>query len=477
MDFLQQNLLLPLEENGTLRIAVCHDTPAPALEDARLYLKRDFDVLLLPRDEIEQGLRNLMAEDMSAASEDEDMEHLVLTEDETQDLFTLSRDAPIIRLVNTLFLRAVNNRASDIHIEPYEKECVVRFRVDGVLHEILNLTRSQYSSAVARVKVMSKLNLAEHRLPQDGRMRIKAGERVLDVRVSVLPTLFGERVVLRLLDRECRLLTLKSLGLLPDDYEMVKDLVSHPYGSILSTGPTGSGKSTTLYAILLEVKSPNRNIITIEDPVEYQVPGIGQIPVNPKIGITFATGLRSILRQDPDVIMVGEIRDPETADIATHAALTGHLVLSTLHTNDAPTAVARMVDMEVESYLLSSSLLGIIAQRLVRRLCPYCKEQYDITEREMKQLNMSEDLARQGTFFRPTGCDKCLGTGYHGRMGLFEILKVDEEMRGQIIRSPESNQIRKLAVQHGMRTLLMDGAIKVAHGLTSVEEVLNATRL
>ncbi|MCL5037188.1 MAG: Flp pilus assembly complex ATPase component TadA [Chloroflexi bacterium] len=477
LDFLQRNLLLPIEENGTLRLAVCPDTPAPALEDARLFLKCDFEVMMVPRDEIEHGLRNLMAEDMSAASEEEGMEQLVLSEDETQDLFTLSKDAPIIRLVNSVFLRAVNNRASDIHIEPYEKESLIRFRVDGVLHEVLSMARSQYSSVVARIKVMSKLNLAEHRLPQDGRMRVKAGDRILDVRVSVLPTLFGERVVLRLLDREQQMLTLKGLGLLEDDYEIVRDLISHPYGSILSTGPTGSGKSTTLYAVLLEVMSPNRNIITIEDPVEYQVPGIGQIPVNPKIGITFANGLRSILRQDPDVIMVGEIRDPETADIATHAALTGHLVLSTLHTNDAPTAIARMVDMEVEAYLLSSSLLGIIAQRLVRKLCPHCKEQYNITDGEIRQLDLPPELVREGTFFRPGGCDKCLGTGFHGRMGIFELLTIDEDMRGQIIRSPESNQIRKLAIQNGMRTLLADGAVKVARGYTSVEEVLRATRL
>lgn len=471
-EFLQKNLILPLENNGTFKLGICRETPREALEDLRLVLGKDLEVTRMDKEELEEGLRNLLVAEISAQSGD-DSELDLSEETLTQDLFTLAKDAPIVRLVNSLFLKALNSRASDIHIEPYENECQVRIRIDGVLHLILTLPKNQYSSVSARIKVMSRLNLAEHRLPQDGRIRIKAGSRVLDVRVSVIPTLFGERIVMRLLDQTMELLTLTSLGLLPEDFGKVKDLITHPYGSILVTGPTGSGKSTTLYAVLQEVMSPERNIITIEDPVEYQIKGIGQMQVNPKIKLTFAQGLRSILRQDPDVIMVGEIRDPETADIATHAALTGHLLLSTLHTNDAAGAVARMVDMGVEAYLLSSSLLGIVAQRLVRRLCPDCKVPYAPGISEAKDLGgkIPEKI------YRPKGCENCLGTGFRGRGALFEILTLDEDIKSQMVRSPEANLIRKLAREKGMKTLLEDGMEKVKLGLTSIEEVLTATRV
>jgi len=472
IEFIQKHLILPIPNQGRLKIGICPDTPWEALEDVRFFLENDVEPVILTRQEIQEGIRVLLSEEVGETSEKE--EDLVTLDEDTQDLLSLNRGAPIIRLVNSLFLRAINSHASDIHIEPYENSSLVRLRIDGVLHEVLTIPPSQFSAVVSRIKVMSKLNLAEHRLPQDGRIRVKAGEKIIDVRVSIVPTLFGERVVMRLLDRTVQLLTLESLGISEEDYSLVKNLINHSYGSILVTGPTGSGKSTTLYAILQEVRSPHRNIITIEDPVEFQIQGIGQIQVNPKVGMKFADGLRSILRQDPDVIMVGEIRDPETAEISTHASLTGHLVLSTLHTNDAPTAVSRLVDMGVESYLVSSSVIGIIAQRLVRKLCPNCKVAYEPSPDEIMQLGLKKEDIRV-KIYKPVGCESCMKTGYNGRSGLFEIMTIDEDLRSLISKSPEASVIRDFAVKKGMKTLLEDGARKVLSGLTSIEEILRVT--
>ncbi|MGV8122014.1 MAG: GspE/PulE family protein [Candidatus Xenobiia bacterium LiM19] len=486
LDFLQRNLLLPLEANGELRIGICPDSNTEAIEDMRLLLGIDIEPVFVDREQIDSGLRDLLVADIGFGDRDEEAEMQLFEEDTTQDLLTHSKDAPIIKLVNSLFLKAVQLRGTDIHIEPYENDALVRIRVDGVLQEIMTVTKHQQSGVVARVKVMSKLNLAEHRLPQDGRMRVKAGERGLDVRVSLLPTQFGERVVLRLLDKGMQILTMEQLGLLREDFGKIRELIDRPHGSILLTGPTGSGKSTTLYAMLMEIKSPERNIITIEDPVEYQIAGIGQIPINPKIGITFASGLRSILRQDPDVIMVGEIRDPETAEISTHASLTGHLVLSTLHTNDAPSAVSRLVDMGVESYLISSSLIGVIAQRLVRRLCPSCREKYTPRPEELRSLGISATQTNGHTIYRPRearepggkkGCSQCNYSGYLGRVAIFEIMKIDEELQSAITRSAEANPIRKIALKNGMKNLHEDGLLKIFRGDTSVEEVLRSTRI
>ncbi|MDQ7823942.1 MAG: GspE/PulE family protein [Candidatus Eremiobacteraeota bacterium] len=475
IDFLQRNLFLPLEENGDLKLGVCSESNLEAIEDLRLILQIDLEPLYMKRDQIDMGLRDLLVQDIGSGSDDDD-DSLEILEEETQDLLSHSRDAPIIKLVNSLFLQSLQRRGTDIHIEPYEADARVRIRTDGELHETMTISKNQYTGVCARVKVMARLNLAEHRLPQDGRMRVKAGDNALDVRVSILPTQFGERIVLRILDRGIQIITLENLGLLKEDYVKLRSLISHPYGSILITGPTGSGKSTTLYAMIQEIKSPRRNIITIEDPVEYQIEGIGQIPVNAKIGITFASGLRSILRQDPDVIMVGEIRDPETADIVTHASLTGHLVLSTLHTNDAPTAVSRLVDMGVESYLISSSVIGIIAQRLVRRLCPSCKEPYTPRESELRGMNIkSPPSTLQFYRQRDKGCQDCLGTGFHGRVAIFEIMVIDEDLKSAIIRSPEANVIRKIARDNGMENLMDDGVKKVIKGVTTMEEVLRAT--
>jgi general secretion pathway protein E len=486
LDFLQKNLLLPLEANGEFRLGICPDSNTEAIEDMRLILGVDIEPVHINREQIDSGLRDLLVADIGFGEREEEEEMQLFEEDTTQDLLSHSKDAPIIKLVNSLFLKAVQLRGTDIHIEPYENDALVRIRVDGVLQEIMTVSKHQQSGVVARIKVMSRLNLAEHRLPQDGRMRVKAGERGLDVRVSILPTQFGERVVLRLLDKGMQILTMEQLGLLREDFGKIRDLIDRPHGSILLTGPTGSGKSTTLYAMLMEIKSPERNIITIEDPVEYQIAGIGQIPINPKIGITFASGLRSILRQDPDVIMVGEIRDPETAEIATHASLTGHLVLSTLHTNDAPSAVSRLVDMGVESYLISSSLIGVIAQRLVRRLCPVCREKYTPRGEELRSLGISETQTNGHTIYRARGasepggrkgCPQCNFSGYLGRVAIFEIMKIDEELQSTITRSAESNPIRKIAIKNGMKNLHQDGLMKIFRGDTTIEEVLRSTRI
>jgi general secretion pathway protein E len=473
LDFLQKHQMLPLIPDGeNLRIGIKGPEDMEALEDIRLLLQRHVEPVFLSVEEIEEGLRSLMGERISESDEDDS---LILAEDESQDLLSVSRDAPIISLVNSLFLKAVNTRASDIHIEPYEKEAVVRMRVDGILHEVLTVSKPRFTSITARIKVMGKLNLAENRLPQDGRIRLKAGDKTVDVRVSTVPTLFGERIVLRLLEMTAKMLTLEEVGLYGEQFERVMKLIENPYGIILSTGPTGSGKSTTLYAVLQKVHTPERNVITIEDPVEYQVNGIGQIQVNSKIGLTFASGLRSILRQDPDVVMVGEIRDSETAEIAIHASLTGHLVLSTLHTNDAPTGVTRLMDMGIQGYLISSSLLGVVAQRLVRKLCSDCKQTYTPPVSELRQLGLTLEQYRDTKFYSPRGCSKCLNTGYKGRHGIFEVLTVDEDLRSLITRSGEMSAIRQLAKQKGMITLQQDGIDKVIRGITSVDEVLRAT--
>ena len=474
LDFFQRNHLLPITDSGILAIAICNDSNREALEDVRMLLASDFDIINVDKEQIESGLRELLLTDTSSGLIDKD-ESIELTADETLDLLSAGKDAPIIKLVNTLFIQAIQRRGTDIHIEPYEKEAKVRIRTDGELHEVMTFPKREFSGVCARIKVMSKLNLAESRLPQDGRMRVKSGTRIIDVRVSILPTQFGERIVMRILDRSSKLITLKELGLLGTDYKRMDELIQNPYGSILVTGPTGSGKSTTLYAVVEKIKSPRRNILTIEDPVEYQIDGIGQMPVNTKIGVTFANGLRSILRQDPDIIMVGEIRDPETAEIVTHASLTGHLVLSTLHTNDAPTAVSRLVDMGIEKYLISSSLLGVIAQRLVRTLCSFCKRPANPTEAQLRSVGW--DKAPQGSkFMEPVGCPQCLNTGFTGRIAIFELMILDEEMKSVIVRSAEANVIRDLAKRKGMRTLLEDGREKAAMGYTTLEEITRATR-
>jgi general secretion pathway protein E len=416
----------------------------------------------------EEVMDNITGEDLSA----------VATEfAKPKDILELTEEAPIIRLLNAILQQAVKERASDIHIEPYEKELDVRMRVDGILHRVLAPPKIIQDALISRVKIMANLDIAEKRLPQDGRIRLLIGGSDVDIRVSIVPTTYGERAVLRLLDRRQGLIGLWEVGLSGQDETRIEDLLRRTNGIVLVTGPTGSGKTTTLYAALNRVHTEEKNIITVEDPVEYQLKGIGQIQVNPKIGLTFASGLRSILRQDPDVIMVGEIRDVDTAEIAIQASLTGHLVLSTLHTTDAPSAIVRLIDMGIEPFLVSSSLIGVLAQRLVRTICPYCREEYRPSETE-KSYFVGFSTASAGTFplYRGKGCDKCNGAGYFGRTGIFEFLPVSDEIRQMISDRTDSQSIKNAAISKGMKTLRTDGFEKAAKGITTVEEVLRVTQ-
>ncbi|WP_333784197.1 GspE/PulE family protein [Thermocrinis sp.] len=468
MDILKTYKLIPIEETeSSIKLLAPKGYNSFLLEEIRFISGKEVDVVFVENEEFTAELQKRLAQEEviieSAEGEGEGPKDILLEEDKS----------PAVSFVNSTLIKAVTLSASDIHIEPYQDGSYVRFRLDGVLHDYMSIPLSLHDAVVSRIKVLANLNVAERRVPQDGKIRVKIGGRELDIRVSVVPTVFGERVVLRLLDRSSTMLTLEDLGLFAEDLEKVKRLAKKPYGIVLATGPTGSGKSTTLYAMLLQIKSPERNIITIEDPPEYQVKGISQIQVNPKVGLTFASGLRAILRQDPDVIMVGEIRDSETAEIAVHAALTGHLVLSTLHTNDAPSAIARLADLGIEPFLIASSLEGVIAQRLVRKICPNCKVSYRPSEEELRELGLSGEY----TFYKGVGCDECMGAGYRGRTGLFEVLELDQELKQFILRTQDANAIRRLAKERGFKDMLEDGVRKVLMGITTSEELIRAIKV
>jgi general secretion pathway protein E len=396
--------------------------------------------------------------------------------EETADLLDDTSDAPVIKLVNHIISQSIKARASDIHFEPYQNSFTVRYRVDGILYDLLTPPKWIQPALISRVKVMSKMNIAEKRLPQDGRFDVRVGDQDIDVRVSTIPTSFGERLVLRLLNKSGSLLELQDLGLSAGRFELLRKLAASPNGIILVTGPTGSGKTTTLYAILQSINKPGINIITIEDPVEYQMKGISQIQVNPKIDLTFARGLRSIVRQDPDVILIGEIRDKETADIAVQSALTGHLVFSTLHTNDSPSAITRLVDIGVEPFLISSSVLAVFAQRLVRVLCRECKQPTSPQTVYLQSIGVRPEQFADASIYKAIGCEKCFQTGYRGRIGIFEIMLMSEELRGLILQTFDSNRIKAVAVREKMMTLRQDGIQKVLEGTTTLEEVLRVTQ-
>jgi type IV pilus assembly protein PilB len=399
-----------------------------------------------------------------------------------KELKGIVEEPVVIKLVNLIIMKAVKEGSSDIHIEPEEETLKIRLRVDGMMHEIESPPKHLQSALISRIKIMANLDIAERRIPQDGRFTIKMEGKQVDVRVSLIPTIYGENVVMRLLDASSALLTMEQLGFSKQMLEKYAKLVVRPHGIILVTGPTGSGKTTTLYASLDKINTPEKNIITIEDPVEYKLPGIRQIQVDAKVELTFANGLRSILRQDPDIIMVGEIRDLETAEIAIQAALTGHLVFSTLHTNDAPGAVTRMVDMGVEPFLVSSSVIGILAQRLVRKICEACKEEYKPADGELKDIGLLNDPRstihdpQTILFYRGKGCPKCMNTGYKGRISIYELMLPDDKIRNAIVGKVQADEIRKLARSAGMTTLMDDGIEKVKAGITTVEEVLRVTR-
>jgi general secretion pathway protein E len=471
---------LPLGENGeVLRVAVADPRATQIVDDLRALYGRRVHPVVVPAAAILEAI-NLAydsargtAEAVMGDIEAGELDAVAHELEEPHDLLDADDEAPIIRLVNSLLFQAVKDRASDIHIEPFEREVSVRFRIDGLLYDILKPPRRYHPTIVARIKIMAGLDIAEKRLPQDGRLRFRAAGRDIDVRVSIVPTQFGERAVLRLLDRTGALLTLEQLGLGGPNLVQIEKLIQRSHGILLVTGPTGSGKTTTLYAALARLNSSLRNIITIEDPIEYQLHGVGQIQVNPKIDLTFANGLRSILRQDPDIIMVGEIRDGETAEIAIQAALTGHLVFSTLHTNDSFGALSRLIDMGIEPFLVSSSLVGVMAQRLVRRVCPSCRVQSLADDADASEIGL-----RPGTriFVPGPGCEACKETGYRGRTGIHELLVLDDAIRALVMQRSDAAAVRRHATGHGMPTLREDGAAKVAAGETTVEEVLRVTQ-
>lgn len=485
INFAKQFKVVPVGrlDDGAVRVAVNDPLVLGVLDDLSVLLKAPLVLELAEGRQVIDAINHAYdrgtAHAAAAMEEmaDEDLDSFAQDIEEAVDLLDAEDEAPIIRLVNSLVSQAVKEHASDIHIEPSERDIVVRFRIDGVLYEKIRPPKKLHAAISSRVKVQAGLNIAEKRLPQDGRIRIKIAGRDIDIRVATAPTSYGERITMRLLDRSSILLDLDDLGFSPDNYKIMDGLIRRPHGVILVTGPTGSGKTTTLYACLSKINRPDLNILTIEDPVEYQLAGISQTQVNPKINLSFASGLRSFLRHDPDVIMVGEIRDLETAEIAIQAALTGHLVLSTIHTNDAPGAITRLVDMGVEPFLVASSVIGILAQRLVRRLCPHCKVRYQATEEEVRELGLSpEMIGPNPTFWRGEGCAQCLGTGYQGRNGIYELMEPDDEIRQLILQNVDSNTIKRKAMSLGMRTLREDGARKVLAGLSSSSEVLRVTQ-
>ncbi len=481
--FAKRYELLPLREvDGAVQVATSQPLATAPLDDVRLLLTKPIAPVIVPSRAIVSCINQAYERAGDSAEqviEDLDGESLdslaTALEDEPRDLLEAADEAPIIKLVNSLLFEAATRRASDIHIEPFERDLLIRYRIDGVLYNVLTPPKRLQASIISRIKIMGGLNIAEKRLPQDGRISIKIAGRDVDIRVSAIPTAHGERLVLRLLDKGNLLLQLSQIGLDEERLKTLQHLVRLSHGIVLVTGPTGSGKTTTLYAGLNTINAPDKNIITIEDPIEYQLHGVGQMQVNPKINLTFAAGLRSILRQDPDVIMVGEIRDGETAEIAIHASLTGHLVFSTLHTNDAAGAMTRLLDMGIEPFLAASSIVAIVAQRLVRVLCPSCRQPYQPASEELAKLGVRATQGAVVTAFRTGGCGECLSTGYRGRTGIYEILVLDDELRALVLAKSDANAIKARAIQHGMRTLREDGAQKVLSGITTTEEVLRVT--
>jgi len=484
MQFARRNAVLPLHRNGhELVVATADPRALGPLDDLRVLYGQPVRPLVVPGDVLTDAINRSYDLASGSAAElmgdlDEERLDLIATElEEPRDLLEAGDEAPIIRLVNSLLFQAVKDRASDIHIEPFERTLAVRFRIDGILYDVISPPKRFQPIIISRVKIMAGLDIAEKRLPQDGRLRAKVAGKDIDVRVSVVPTAYGERVVLRLLDRSSTLLGLEELGLTGRNLALVERLVRQSHGIVLVTGPTGSGKTTTLYAALSTINSTERNIITIEDPIEYQLAGVGQIQVNPKIDLTFANGLRSILRQDPDVIMVGEIRDGETAEIAIQAALTGHLVFSTLHTNDSASAVTRLVEMGTEPFLVSSSVIAVMAQRLVRRVCEGCRRSAHPTAEALAEIGLTaEAVAGRTIWATGAGCPACKQTGYRGRTGIHELLVVDDDVRALIMKNTDAAAIRRAATAAGMTTLRGDGAAKVLAGATTIEEVLRVTQ-
>jgi type II secretion system protein E len=502
LEFLKNQCAIPvILEDGQVAIALADALNVEAYDAILSILARNPETVkdvwepgqscsrvICPSSEIEKAISRCYYQNTSPGIDNENLFVQGLTDEDNElgetgiqthaeDLLNIANKAPIVKLVNKIFFQAVHSRASDIHIEPYEDDARVRFRIDGVLHDIFTLPKQQIPALLSRLKIMANLNIAERRLPQDGQSRIKIGSDLMDIRVSVIPTLGGERVMLRLLDKSRGQLGLDQIGFSPEMLNRFRNLISFPHGIILLTGPTGSGKTTTLYAALNELNCEERNILTVEDPIEYQLPGIGQMQVKPKINLTFANCFRHILRQDPDVIMIGEIRDLETAEIAIQASLTGHLVLSTLHTNDSASAVTRLIDMGIEPYLISSSVIAVMAQRLIRIVCPHCKSPFGPQEQMISLWTEKEKASLiRGRFYKGLGCENCIQTGYLGRTAIFEMLVIDDDIKQLTTKRAGSHVIKEVAVKRGMKTLREDGLRKARNGETTLEEVFRVTQ-
>jgi len=480
-DFLRENVIFPLQlKDDTLIVAVFDPFDLHTIEDLKVSLGKNIRVVLSSEQDILESIGTHYGKGEGSAMDrmvgdinDEDLHGLDSADENTEHIRDMASEAPVIKLVNHIISEAIESRASDIHIEPFADELLLRYRIDGILHEFDPPPKRLSSAITTRIKIMAKMDISERRLPQDGRIKLQILGKDIDMRVSTLPTLHGESVVMRILDRGSLVLDLSQMGFPKIVHEQLESLILKPYGKLLVTGPTGSGKTTTLYAALSKINTPNKKIITVEDPVEYQMRGINQIHVKSQIGLNFASGLRSIVRQDPDVIMVGEIRDPETAEISIQAALTGHLVFSTVHTNDAAGAITRLLDMGIENFLISSALLGVLAQRLVRVICPECKEEAHLTptlRKEMTQLGREDIKVYHGK-----GCNACSQTGFRGRCGIYELLVIDDEIRELILKKSTAQTICDQARKTGMTTLREDGWDKVTKGITTVEEILRVT--
>lgn len=443
-----------------------------ALDDVRMSSGKEVEPLLGSKEDIKKAIGKYYSTQLvkKAADELSREQEASGDNDDDQEEDAEVKSAPAVKLVESIIINAIKSKASDIHIEPFEKYVKIRYRIDGELQEVLRPGKDTQGALITRIKILSNMNIAERRIPQDGRILMRLEDKDVDLRVSVLPTVFGEKVVIRVLSREGNLIGKDKLGFPPDELEKLENITSSPYGIFLVTGPTGSGKSTTLYTFLSDVNKPDVNIITVEDPVEFLLEGINQVNVNPKAGLTFAAGLRSILRQDPDIIMIGEIRDGETAEIAVRAAITGHLVMSTIHTNDAPSAIVRLVDMGIEPYLVASSLCGVMSQRLVRKICTHCKKAYlaDPFEKKMLGLEDQENV----TIFKGEGCTFCNGSGYSGRTGVYEVMEITREIREMIISGKSTDEIRDVSIANGMKTLKMASTELVLRGITTIEEMI-----
>ena len=483
-DFLRKNTIYPVKkENNKLVVAMANPTNVFLIDEIQMRAKQTIKPVLALKDEIEEAIRRF--EDTKSSATQQNVDSILselegdsdITEGEIEDIESglSSESAPIIRIVNAIISKAIKMGASDIHIEPYMKIVRVRLRVDGVLMEIKQIPKSVSNPIVSRIKIMSDLDIAEKRLPQDGRFRIRSGGRDIDFRVSTLPTVYGEKIVMRILDKGNLKINLEEFGLEKDELERIHKALSSPYGMILVTGPTGSGKSTTLYSCLNRLNTPDVNISTAEDPVEYELMGINQVHCKSEIGLDFASALKSFLRQDPDIIMVGEVRDKETAEICIKAALTGHLVLSTLHTNDAPGSIHRLMNMGIEPFMISSSLVMIIAQRLARKSCPFCREEKSYPKQTFQALELDYERYRDKKYYAGVGCPKCNGTGYKGRIGLYEIMVIDDDLRDLIAKGANTTVLMDKAIENGMRTLRVQALRKAEKGDLTLEEVLRVT--